>query len=195
MEYRGKYDTATIDAYFNKFKDAKLYHGICIRPQHVTKKDKYWVQEELKTSTERLAELEAKISYAVKRWDTKLFYIDSDYAVTAGEYRELHSRYPDVLLIPEWETPLHYAYTAPLQSFSHFGISNAQTPPSIRDLYSKSFIVTLADGAKAAKPDAKEALLAGVRGGDIMMVNAWYVNDDFETIKEFYAANRQTVKK
>ncbi|MEI6518984.1 MAG: hypothetical protein WCO98_02915 [bacterium] len=195
MEYRGKHDTTTIDAYFNKFKEAKLYHGICIRPQHVTLKDKYWVQEELKTSIERLAELDAKISYAVKRWDTKLFYIDSDYAVTAWEYRELHARYPDVLLIPEWETPLHYAYTAPLQSFSHFGISNAQTPPSIRDLYPKSFIVTFADGAKAAKPDAKEALLAGIRGGDIMMVNAWYVTGDFDTIKEFYAATHPIEKK
>jgi hypothetical protein len=186
MEYRGKYDQATVDAYFRKFKEAGLRFGICIRPQRVSRKDKYWVQEELKSQTDMLVELEAKISYAQKRWGCTLFYIDSDYAVTAWLYRDLQARHPDVLLIPEWETPLHYAYTAPLQSFSHFGIRDAQTPPSIRDVYPKAFCVTFADGAKAANAAAQAALQAGVHGGDVLMVNAWYVSDDFEAIQKLY---------
>jgi hypothetical protein len=191
MEYRGKSELTTIDAYFKKYQEAGLRYGICIRPQRVSHQGNFWVQEELKSSRERLAELEAKLTCAKTRWGCTLFYIDSDYAVTAGEYRELHARHPEVLLIPEWETPLHYAYTAPLQSFSHFGISNAQTPPSIRDLYPQAFIVTFADGAGNAPAAARDALLAGVRGGDVLMVNGWYVTGDFETIRALYREAQQ----
>ena len=186
MEYRGKNELATVDAYFSKFKEAGLRYGVCVRPQRVSHQGNYWVQAELKSETERLAELEAKIAYAQQRWGCTLFYVDSDYAVTAREYRELHARHPDALLVPEWKTPQHYAYTAPLQSYSHFGISNAQTPPSIRDLYPQAFCVTFADGAKTAPPAARAALLAGVRNGDVLMPNAWYVTDDFATIRALY---------
>jgi len=186
MEYRGKHEQATVDAYFYKYRESGLRYGVCVRPQRVSHQGHYWVQEELKSSKERLAQLEAKISYAQQRWGCTLFYIDSDYAVTAWDYRDLHARHPELLLIPEWKTPLHYAYTAPLQSYSHFGISNARTSPSIRDLYPQSFCVTFADGAQSAPPAARDALLAGVRGGDILMVNGWYVSSDFATIRAIY---------
>jgi len=184
MEYRGTNELATVDAYFKKFEDAGLRHGICVRPQRVRPEGRYWVQDEMSTREERMAQLGAKIDYAVKRWGSTLIYIDSDYAVTADEYRELHERFPTVLLIPEWEQPLHYAYTAPLQSFFHHGITG--TPESIRDLYPKAFIVNMMDNIGQVDESVRQKVGASVRSGDVPMINGWYIHAGMEAVRGLY---------
>ncbi len=190
MEYRGGHGLATIDAYFKVFTEAGLRHGVCVRPQRVRPEGDYWVQDEMPTRKERMAQLDAKIGTAVARWSSTLIYIDSDYAVTADDYRELHEKYPTVLLIPEWEQPLHVAYTAPLQSLFHHGVTG--THPTIRDLYPRSFIVNLVDNL----PQLDEATLAQVRhavlAGDIPMVNGWYTHEGIEAIRRLYLDGKQT---
>ncbi len=185
MEWRGEHELATIDAYFKIFADAGLHHGVCVRPQRVRPEGKYWVQDEMPTREERLAQLDAKIGYAVERWNSTLIYIDSDYAVAAADYRELHEKFPRVLLIPEWEQPLHFAYTAPLQSLFHHGVTG--THASIRDLYPKAFIVNLVDNLPQVEPTVLEKVRAAVRAGDIPMVNGWYVHAGTQAVRALYA--------
>ena len=123
--------------------------------------------------------------YARTRWKSTLIYIDSDYAVTARQYRDLHVKFPEVLLIPEWEQPLHFSCTAPLQSVSHFGIGQAKTPAGIRDLYPDAFCVTFVDGIDK-DPKVREAVGAGVKEGDVMMINGWYSSPGTKAVAETY---------
>ena len=185
MEHRGTHARATIDEYFRRFEEAGLRHGVCVRPQRVRKDGKFWVQDELKDPAERMNELEAKIGHAWKRWKSTLVYIDSDYDVTARQYRDLHAKFPEVLLIPEWEQPLHFSCTAPLQSVSHFGIGQARTPGGVRDLYPNAFCVTFVDGI-SRDPKVQNAVAAGVEGGDVMMINGWYSSPDTKAVAETY---------
>jgi hypothetical protein len=184
MEYRGTQELATVDAYFKKYTDAGLRHGLCVRPQRVRPSGDYWIQDELATAEERLAELDAKIGYAVKRWGSTLIYIDSDYAVSARDYAELHRRFPSVLLIPEWEQPLHYAYAAPLQSLFHHGVTGV--PESIRELYPKSFIVNMMDNLPQAEEPVRRKIREAVRSGDVPMVNSWYIHEGTEAVRALY---------
>lgn len=188
MEHRGMHERATIDEYFRRFDEAGLRHGVCVRPQRVRKEGKFWVQDELKDAAERIRELEAKIAHASRRWKSTLIYIDSDYDVTARQYRDLHAKFPDVLLIPEWEQPLHFSCTAPLQSVSHFGAGQAQTPAGIRELYPAAFCVTFVDGI-GHDAKVRDAVAAGVRGGDVMMVNGWYSSPDTKAVAETFGKN------
>lgn len=188
MEHRGMHERATIDEYFRRFDEAGLRHGVCVRPQRVRKEGKFWVQDELKDAAERTQELEAKIAHAIRRWKSTLIYIDSDNDVTAREYRDLHAKFPDVLLIPEWEQPLHFSCTAPLQSVLHHGIGQAQTPAGIRELYPAAFCVMFVDGI-GGDATVREAVAAGVRGGDVMMVNGWYSSPDTKAVAETFQEN------
>ncbi len=190
MEYRGSQELATIDAYFRKYADAGLRHGLCVRPQRVRPSGDYWIQDELKSGAERVAELDARIGYACKRWGSTLIYIDSDYAITAREYRDLHARYPKVLLIPEWEQPLHYAYTAPLQSLFHHGVTG--TPASVRELYPKAFIVNMVDNLPQLSAAVQAQVREAVRAGDVPMVNAWYVHAGTDAVRALYPAPPDT---
>ncbi len=185
MEYTGEHELATIDAYFKVYDDAGFRHGICIRPQRVRKEGKYWVQDKLEDPDARFEQLDVKIDYAVKRWGSTLIYIDSDYNITAEQYRRLHEKYPQVLLIPEWEHPLHYAYTAPLQSLFHHGVTG--TPPSIRALWPNAFCVNMVDNLLNVAPEVKEQVLQAAKAGDVLMVNAWYVNAPGKALGEMYA--------
>lgn len=180
MEYRG-----AADAHFRKFDEAGLLHGVCVRPQRVHFDGAYWLQTELTNSTEAVAEVEAKITYAVRRWNSRLIYVDSDYRLSAADYRELHKKFPHVLLIPEWETPLHHAFTAPLRSFTHH--QETGTPPSIRAVWPRAFSVVFLDTLPQATPAQQTAIRAAVRAGDVPCINAWYVHDGFKAVRALYS--------
>ena len=184
MEYKGAHELATIDAYFKKFDDAGLLHGICIRPQRVVKRGEFWENDEVKSEAGRLQEMREKIAYAVDRWNSRLIYIDSDYDVTAASYETLHREFPEVLLIPEWSQVRHYASTAPLKSFSHHGVTGIV--PTIRELYPNAFIVNFLDNLPTASAEQREKIRQSVRGGDIPMVNGWYFHSAMKAVMELY---------
>ncbi len=186
MEYQGDHELATIDAYFKVFEDAGLLHGICIRPQVVSQAGTYWVQREPEGAVEAMQELDAKIRYAVERWGSRLIYIDSDYNIATAQYRELHDRFPDVLLIPEWgdRTPFTYAYSAPMVSLFHHGVVG--TPASLRDFYPEAFVVNLVDNLHQLEDPVQARVLASLRAGDIPMINGWYIHAGTEFLRRLY---------
>jgi beta-glucosidase len=83
---------------------------------------------------------------------------------------------------------LHHAYTAPLRSFSHFGPLQARTPKLVQKAFPKSFSVVFADGINKASLESEQLLTSGVRDGDVLMINSWYVSDDTDSIKKIYKA-------
>lgn len=194
MEYHGDQDLATVDAYFAKFQEAGLHHGICIRPQVVSLDGQYWVQREPVNAEESMQEMVAKIDYAVKRWGSTLIYIDSDYAVTAAQYKTLHERFSNVLLIPEWgaRTPQTFAYSAPMVSLFHFGVTG--TPASVYEIYPEAFVVNLIDNIGTVEPSVHKAVRKSVQRGDIPMINGWYVHAGTRAVQALYQDEKKEKK-
>ena len=183
MEYKGSSPTASIDAYFKKFTDAGLKVGLCIRPQQIRMVNGLPVQEE---SSDQAKTLKDKITYALKRWGVKLFYIDST-VDRNGPYdpaiiKSVADTFPDVLLMPEHQSARYYAYSAPFESFLHHGVTS--TSAALRVVYPGAFIVNYAaDGDLEAK---KDVFLDALRRGDILMTHGWYDARNNAKIKALY---------
>ena len=61
-----------------------------------------------------------KIRYAKNRWNATLFYIDSnngEHGVDAVFMRAIAMENPDILIFPEWETTIHWSFSAPYNEF------------------------------------------------------------------------------
>jgi hypothetical protein len=185
-ESRDDQGTSAIDEYFEKFREAGLKVGVCLRPQQITIVNGKPVQGAA-TSQQAAQVLKDKLAYAKKRWGCTLFYIDSTVVVTGESlhpdvFKAVADAYPDVLLIPENESMRYFAYSAPLNSYVHHKITS--TPAGARMVYPKAFSVLMAaDGDRTQDHDA---LVNAVRSGDILLFNGWYNNDGVTKIKKIY---------
>ncbi|MDQ0394773.1 hypothetical protein [Labrys monachus] len=180
----------TIDEYFAKFRAVGLRTGVTLRPQRIVFHQGIPVQE---FSEDPFSELLEKIRYARKRWGCTLFYIDSTYdmsgPLSADIMRSLRQANPDVLLIPENEDFRDFAYTAPLNSFNHFGVT--QTPSSVREVYKDAFSVIFASLPQRTSTASIERLVDAVRNGDILLVGGWYPGPHVEYAKQIYKEARE----
>jgi len=180
-----KYDgMAAIDAYFAKFRDAGFRVGLCIRPQELHFKGGVPSQDE---SPDAEATLARKIAYARKRWGCTLFYVDSTVnsrgtSLPAQIFENLMTQFPDVLLLPENESPRYFDTTAPFNSFFHHGV--ASTPAVTRQFYPRAFSVIYAPEGDFAHRRAD--LLAAVKSGDILMFHGWYDEAGNAQVKSIY---------
>ena len=152
-----------MDAFFQKFRDAGLRVGVCVRAQEIRFVEGVPQQSD---SPDAAATLKSKIAYARKRWGCTLFYVDStvkgdNNALDADVFREVASAFPDVLLMPENETLRYFAYSAPLNSFQHHKVTS--TPPGARQVYPGAFSVLLAGEGDVQK--YRSDLVAGPPGG------------------------------
>src|SRR5204862_7153432 len=126
-----------IDEYFEKFRQAGLRVGVCLRPQQITMVGGKPVQGA--ANNQQAAQvLKDKLAYAKKRWGCTLFYIDSTVVVTGESldpdvFKAVADAYPDVLLIPENESMRYFAYSAPLNSYVHHKVTT--TPGRVRSGY------------------------------------------------------------
>jgi hypothetical protein len=184
-EFKDDRGITAIDEYFDKFRRAGLRVGVCIRPQQITMVDGKPVQG-VADAQHAAQVLKDKLAYAKKRWGCTLFYIDSTVAVTYESldpdvFKAVADAYPDVLLIPENESMRYFAYSAPLNSYGHHKITS--TPIGARMVYPKAFSVLMASDYR---PEDHNALVAAVRGGDILLFNGWYNNDGVTKIKKLY---------
>ena len=188
MEWKPSPDApATIDAYFQKFRDAGLKTGVCLRPQKIVfNKDGVPIQTDA-TNAESAATLNAKVEYAKKRWGCTLYYVDSTVdaagALDADVFRDVNKAHPDVLLMPENENLRYYAYSAPLNSFYHHRI--AATPEGARMTYPGATSVLMAVSGET--PEERVELIKAVRAGTILMFNSWY-DDPSTDVKAIYDA-------
>lgn len=180
-------DMSTLDAYFKKFRDAGLRVGVCIRPQQITFENDVPIQRGV---DDAFPVLKAKIEYARKRWGCTLFYVDSTVdgrtssSTDADVFERLARLFPDVLLMPENQNLRYYAHTAPLDSFMHHHV--AATPPGARAVYPQAFSVLLGPGEDRDIDTYHDALVEGVRRGDILMFHGWWNNPGNAKIKAIY---------
>ena len=186
-EFKDDGGMTAIDEYFEKFRQAGLKVGVCLRPQQIAMVAGKPVQGA--ANNQQAAQvLKDKLAYAKKRWGCTLFYIDST-VVATGEsldpdvFKAVADAYPDVLLIPENESMRYFAYSAPLNSYMHHKVTS--TPVGARMVYPKAFSVLLTSD-QGDRPEDHDALVAAVRSGDILIFNGWYNNEGVKKTKKLY---------
>jgi hypothetical protein len=186
-EFKGDRGMNAIDEYFEKFRQAGLRVGVCLRPQQITMVGGKPVQGA--ADDQHAAQvLKDKLAYAKKRWGCTLFYIDSTVRVTNDSlapdvFKAVADAHPDVLLIPENESVRYFAYSAPLNSYVHHKVTS--TPVGARTVYPKAFSVLLTSD-QGDRPEDHDALVTAVRNGDILLFNGWYNNEGVSKIKKLY---------
>lgn len=187
-----------IDEFFQRFQDAGLRVGVTIRPQQVR-----GIREGGRTrlyqdnNVDVFTTLNSKIIYAKARWGVSLFYIDSNSPALdtkpdgTSVLQQLTKAHPDVLLIPEHETPRTYAYAAPYNGFKQWYYEYSSIEAR-RELYPKAFQVLQMSDRPLNLEDYQEAV-DRVRAGDILMVDAWYSHPGQAVIRQVYhEANRSS---
>jgi hypothetical protein len=175
-----------IDEYFARFRAAGLRVGVCLRPQQITMTNGKPAQG-IADNAHAAALLKEKLAYAKNRWGCTLFYIDSSVdgkhqPLSPDVFAEVAKSFPDVLLMPENESMRYFANTAPLNSYGHHRVTS--TPAGARTVYPNAFSVLMAtDGDR---PEDHAALVAGIRGGDILLFNCWFRHPGLDKIKALY---------
>jgi hypothetical protein len=185
------------DAFMQKFKDAGLRVGVTIRPSHVVHSPgnkEPWTHIQADDPVEEISE---KIEYAKKRWGCTLFYVDSTTLwetepdgslqlkiMPAEFFRILNNRFPDSLLIPEESATRHWAYAAPYHELQQ---GYTETPASVRAVYPDAFtVLRVVDAGMDLVRQKHDALVAGVRSGDILLYRTWF-NDEYDNeVKRIY---------
>jgi hypothetical protein len=181
------------DDFFQKFHEAGLAVGVCIRGDLLVLADgKPRVCRYYQTLEEAIADLDAKITFAVQRWGAKLFYIDSygDGSVTGSAvytsyvFEALLEKHPGILLIPEAGGTLipatgtinEFNASAPLNILCdprHF----TGTPSTVRAVYPGAFCVINISDADVEK-DYDEMVKSFTRG-DIPLFRCWFQDHQY----------------
>lgn len=180
------------DDLFAKFSRVHLRTGVCLRADAVTFRANGSFYQKPFTDREALRKsLDDRIAYARSRWGCTLFYIDSyagSPAYEPGVLKELHEKYPDALLIPEFEQTLTYAYAAPYKELRSIAGSpgTAISPWRARSVYPQCFtVINTTDGNVSGRRDE---LVRAVRRGDVLLFRAWWRDRDFDTLRSILAA-------
>ncbi|MGI4788630.1 MAG: hypothetical protein ACRYFS_07245 [Janthinobacterium lividum] len=189
------------DRFFQKFRDAGLRVGVCLRTQKPTKTLYSNVAEQTQVA-DNLYNLNDKIAYAKKRWGCTLFYVDSNVHFELGQsysdekayellpaklFQDAAAANPDVLLIPEQQATRYYAYAPPYDELKQ-GV--ASTPASVRRVYPGAFtVISVATDTGGGPLDTRRAeLVDAVRRGDILLFRAWYETPERKPVQEIYTA-------
>jgi hypothetical protein len=196
---------AITDELLGKFREAGLRMGVCIRPSRITpnrdKKSAIPVVHD-HMDFDPVAELSTKIAYAKKRWGCSIFYVDTNvtWAFSAGEkagepvswpmraelFRRLAAKHPDVLLIPEFQ---YFGYHSHTTAYRELSAGITSTAADIRLAYPEAFSVIKVEDPKLLE-GRREELIASVRGGDVLLVPAWYNAPVNAKVRAIYAAAR-----
>jgi hypothetical protein len=84
-------------------------------------------------------------------------------------FKRLSEAHPDVLLIPEHENVLYFAYTAPHRELRQ---TYASTPTWASRVYPQAFsVISVCDGPI---DERRADLVAAVRRGDILIFRGWF---------------------
>lgn len=194
-----------IDEFFRRFGQAGLRTGICLRPQRPVRLPytEGVFQLSFTDRRDRLANLAEKVETARQRWGCTLFYLDSNvdwygdpvaipgaegYSATVDDdlLRELTARYPDILVIPEWETLRTFAYGAPYSQLDYNKL--VSTPDYVRRTYPQAFLVNMV-GEKEAD-QYHDALVEAVRRGDILFFLGWWPSPENAKVRRIYEEAR-----
>ncbi len=174
------------DAYFQKFRDAGLKVGVCLRPQQFVMSADRSSADQISISDPTQL-LMNKVAYARNRWGATLFYVDSNVNATdpnptdASVFQKLAAAFPDCLFMPEHSNLLYYAYTAPYRELRQ---GYTSTPADVRQVYPSSFTtIYTADGPIQQNFNA---LVTAVSSGDALLFRGWFDDPQNALDKSIY---------
>ncbi len=193
------------DAFMQKFRDAGLRVGVTVRPSHVVPNPGGKERWQHIQPADPVDEIAQKIEYAKKRWGCTLFYIDSTTlwindssgnlelkTMPAEFFHILADCFPDCLLIPEQSTARHWAYCA---CYHELQQGYTSTKPDVRAIYPNSFsVLRVVDAGLDVVAKNHDALVAGVRSGDILLFRTWFDDPYDAEIKKIYKEAGQEQK-
>ena len=189
MEYVDSSGIATVDAFFQKFRDAGLSPGLVVRPQQIVfDANGAPHQSDFSQPTKTLMD---KIAYAKNRWGIKIFHIDTPAGAGPSDsdtlpsfdrgngtldpagLQQIAAAYPDVLLIPEWKTTRSYAYSSP---FTSVDVGEGMVTTSlIHSVYPGGFVSNLdRAGDHSGDSSLRRILIPGLANGDLLMYDGWF---------------------
>jgi hypothetical protein len=181
---------AIADELFGKFRQAGFRVGVCLRADEIHFRPNSSYYQKMFTSAEELFKsLDERINYARSRWGCTLFYIDSYGGTPAYSplvLKQLLQKHPDVLLIPEFEQSLTYAFAAPYKELRPMGKNpgTASTPKRALTLYPEAFtVINTADGDLVGR---RPELVSAVRRGDVLLFRAWWGDEGFQRVRSIY---------
>jgi hypothetical protein len=182
--------------FFAKYRDAGFKVGVCIRPCEFNIETH--VMEDSKDPYETLLR---KAKYAHDTWGCRIFYIDTntehvgDFPVLpATVFDRLHKALPKCLFIPEHEDIFYqsgfryedyYLYTAPYQD----GRTEAlEIFPRVLENIPGAFQCVNVSAGATSTPEAQAKLVRSVKAGNILMIDAWWRNDQIKDVIAIYQA-------
>jgi len=173
-----------VDEFFRRFQRAGLRTGVTIRPQRIV-----FGQDATPRQTtvwNYPALLLEKIDYARSRWGATLFYLDSNGGIRwpfeAFQLRRVAAARPEILLIPEYQHGLYYAFSAPYDEVRR---GDSGTPAFIRYFYPGAFkTLNIAD---ARLPD-RAVIRSARQKGDILIFPGWFCGPECELLKGLHYA-------
>jgi hypothetical protein len=184
-----------VDEFFHKFTEASLRVGVLLRPQHLefAKPDRYEQKEYYFDSDAIYDELDRKIAYARRRWNCSLFYIDSNFGFwnfglyDIGIFERLHEKYPDALLVPEFENASYFSCCAPYYDPAALEKWPGTRTPAWEHYTTspKAFSVVYTGNVDLAR--VRQPILDAVRHGNILLYRSWWRGPEFEEVKRISA--------
>jgi hypothetical protein len=182
------------DEFFQKFTRESLRVGVLLRPQHLefAKPNRYEQKEYYFNSNAIYDELDRKIAYARRRWNCSLFYVDSNFGpwnfglYDVGIFKRLHRKYPEVLIIPEFENTSYFSCCAPYYDPAAVEKWPGTRTPAWKNysVYPAAFSVVYTGNIDLAR--MHDSILDAVRRGSILMTRGWWRGPDFEEVKRIY---------
>lgn len=149
-------------------------------------------QSRLFDDDELFLNLRQKVEYAVSRWNTTLFYVDTNLYHRSGPiahtiFRRLMAEFPGCLFIPEWENNYYWGTSAP---YNEADMGVLRTWDDIREVYPDAFsVINIADVDPVGGP--RDALVNGVRSGDILLFRGWFTSSDISVVESIYSEAAQ----
>ena len=175
---------AVADEFFHRFTDSGLRCGVTVRPQ-IAVRPVYGNAAYQASIADPAGKLDEKVRYARQRWGCTLFYIDSNgdpnWPMEASFVRQVAVQNPEVLLIPEQNTDLYWAYTAP---YCDLRLRCTSTPSEVKAMYPDAFsVIWVGDGdIKGNWP----SLTRAVRSGDVLLFPGWFDHPANLEVKSLY---------
>ncbi len=170
-----------IDACFKKLHDAGFKTGVTIRPQSLLWKDTAPQQTNEGDAGDLLC---TKASYARTRWGCTIFYVDS-ISEWFGNWtlEKTVSKYPDVLILPEWARTRSYRHSSQF-SYTRFTGFTRGVPAEMQACWPDAFCCM---GNVDFDKNYDDALYA-VQHGNVLLFNCWYQSSEAKKIKQIYDA-------
>ena len=147
-----------IDEAMKLLTDAGIKVGVTLRPSHVVYDAEKNSAKHKHEGYDPFEELDAKVTYAKKRWGCRIFYVDTDFfwrpygrekkwqsgQLTSALWKQLLTKYPDTLFVPEFANYADYAYVA---GYGEADMGDYATPELVRAIWPDAFRVLVIEDA------------------------------------------------